>query len=299
MTAQPTFLMTDPAHYKVSYEINPWMQPAAWSADPAANRRTAGAGWRTLKAALENAGGVVHAMPGADGLPDMVFPANAAVVLDRKALVARFRHAERAGEEAHFLAAFEDLKAQGVIDEVAQIEDCFQEGAGDCIWDATRRLFWVGSGPRSTPDSVQILADHFGQTVAHLPLATEQYYHLDTCFCPLSGGEILYYPPALTEAAHATLLQHAAPDQLIEATAEDAEAFCVNAVCIGRTLIMARPPAALRDRLAERGYDVVGVDLDPYMLSGGGAFCMTLRLDLQSNGAPAVAAKVPTAALVA
>ena len=30
-------------------------------------------------------------MPGVADLPDMVFPANAAVVLDRRALVARFR----------------------------------------------------------------------------------------------------------------------------------------------------------------------------------------------------------------
>ncbi len=293
----PTFLMTDPAHYQVSYQINPWMRPEAWSADPAANLRTANAGWQALKAALESAGGVVHPMSGVAGLPDMVFPANAAVVLDRKALVARFRRPERSGEERHFLAAFEDLKAKGVIDEVAQIEGCFQEGAGDCIWDATRRLFWVGSGPRSTPESVRALGDYFGQSTVHLPLATEQYYHLDTCFCPLSGGEVLYYPPALTEDARATLAEHARPEQLIEATAEDAQAFCVNAVCIGRTVIMAQPPASLRARLAERGYDVVAMDLGPFMLSGGAAFCMTLRLDLESDLAAGVVAKAP--ALVA
>ncbi len=115
--------------------------------------------------------------------------------------------------------------------------------------------------------------------MVHLPLATAQYYHLDTCFCPLSGGEILYYPPALTQAARAALHEHTTPDQRIEASAEDAEAFCVNAVCLGRKIIMAKPPAALAERLTERGYEVIGVDLAPFMLSGGGAFCMTLRLD--------------------
>ncbi|MEP6968314.1 MAG: arginine deiminase-related protein [Pseudomonadota bacterium] len=293
----PTFLMTDPAHYEVSYQINPWMRPDAWSADPAANLRAASAGWRALKAALERAGGVVHPMSGVDGLPDMVFPANAAVVLDRKALVARFRKPERSGEERHFLAAFADLEARGVIDAFAQIEGCFQEGAGDAIWDAGRRLFWVGSGPRSSPESVRAIADYFGQATVHLPLASDRYYHLDTCFCPLSGGEILYYPPALTEGARALLKEHASPDQLIEATDEDAGAFCVNAVCIGRTVIMAQPPAALRARLAERGYDVVPVDLGPFMLSGGAAYCMTLRLDLQSS--PVASVEARPAALVA
>lgn len=294
----PTFLMTDPAHYEVSYQINPWMRPDAWSADPAASRRAASAGWRNLKAALEGAGGVVHTTGGAEGLPDMVFPANAAVVLDGKALVARFRNPQRTGEETRFLAAFEDLKAKGVIDEVAQIaEGCFQEGAGDAIWDAGRRLFWVGSGPRSSPESVRAIADYFGQATVHLPLASDRYYHLDTCFCPLSGGEILYYPPALTEGARAALAERVSPDQLIEATDEDAQAFCVNAVCIGRTVIMAEPPAALRARLAERGYDVVPVDLGSFMLSGGAAYCMTLRLDLQSS--PVTSVEARPAALVA
>lgn len=293
----PTFLMTDPAHYQVSYRINPWMRPDAWSADPAASLRAARAGWRSLKAALEGAGGVVHTMGGMEGLPDMVFPANAAVVLDRKALVARFRRPERTGEESHFLAAFEDLKNKGVIDSFAQIEGCFQEGAGDAIWDAGRRLFWVGSGPRSSPESVRAIAGYFGQATVHLPLASDRYYHLDTCFCPLSGGEILYYPPALTEGARAILQERVAPDKLIEATDEDAAAFCVNAVCVGDKVIMAQPPAALSARLAERGYDVVPVDLGPFMLSGGAAYCMTLRLDLQSSPVAGVLAE--PAALVA
>ena len=282
MASHPTYLMTDPALYDVAYTINPWMRPDLWDADPAANQRAAQDASRALRIALEDSGGAVHMMPGAAGLPDLVFPANAAVVLDGKARVARFRHTERQGEEPHFLAALQGLRDQGVLTEVAQIDGCFQEGAGDCIWDAGRRWFWVASGPRSTPESVAIIERYFGQRVVHLPLATEQFYHLDTCFCPLSGGEILYYPPALTTEALATLRTQVPADLLIEATAEDAAGFCVNAVSLGRTVIMARPPAALRARLAARGYDVLSVDLDPFKLSGGAAFCMTLRLDLET-----------------
>src|ERR1700712_3287981 len=114
----PTFLMTDPALYDVAYQINPWMRPQVWDADPAGNRLAARLAWEALRGALEAHGGTVLAMPGAAGLPDMVFPANAAIVLDRKALVANFRHPERAGEAPHFLAAFEALKRQGVVDHV-------------------------------------------------------------------------------------------------------------------------------------------------------------------------------------
>jgi N-dimethylarginine dimethylaminohydrolase len=279
MAAQ--LLMTDPAHYRVGYEINPWMRPKAWSADPAGNGRAALAAWHALKSAIEAQGAQVRVIPGLPGQPDMVFPANAAVVLDRKALVARFHHPERNGEEPGFLAAFQALKAEGVLDQVDQI-DAVQEGAGDCIWDAERRLFWTGEGPRSSPDAAPIIARYFGQEVVRLPLASERYYHLDTCFCPLPGGEILYYPPALAPDAIRRLRDIVPEALLIAATDNDAEGFCVNAVALGRTIIMARPVPSLRRRLAERGYRVVGLDLSPFILSGGGAFCMTLRLDLES-----------------
>jgi N-dimethylarginine dimethylaminohydrolase len=279
---RPTFLMTDPDHFNVAYEINPWMKPGAWSADPAAMAKAARRGWEALKQALERAGAEVIVMPGQAGLPDLVFPANAAVVLDGKALVARFRFPERDGETPHFHTA---LAGSNLFEEVTDIEGVFQEGAGDCIWDANRQLFWTASGPRSTPDSLDVIERRFGQPVVHMPLATEAFYHLDTCFCPLSGGEILYYPPALSEAALRELYARTTPDQRIEATDRDAAAFCVNAVSLGRKVIMARPAPELHDRLAARGYDVVGVDLEPFMLSGGGAFCMTLRLDLKSRAA--------------
>jgi N-dimethylarginine dimethylaminohydrolase len=289
MTTQPTYLMTEATAFDVAYAINPWMKPDVWSADPTSHRRAALEGSAALRVALQDSGAVVHTVPAVDGQPDLVFPANAGIVLDGKALVARFRHTERRGEEPHFMAAFERLKDAGLLTDVAFIEDCYQEGAGDCIWDASRNLFWVGSGPRSAPESDAIIARHFGQQVVHLPLATEQFYHLDTCFCPLSGGEILYYPSALTAEARRRLRDLVPAHMLIEATAEDAAAFCVNAVSLNRTIVMATPPLALRDRLSGRGYDVLAVDLAPFILSGGGAFCMTLRLDLKSVVARAMA----------
>jgi N-dimethylarginine dimethylaminohydrolase len=282
MTRQPSFLMTDPSLYDVAYQINPWMKPGDWSLDSAANRRAAVAASAALRVALEDSGAEVTLIPAEAGVPDLVFPANAAVMLDDKVLLARFRHAERSGEEPHFRRAFERLQARGLATRVEQI-DVDHEGAGDCIWDAARQLFWVGSGPRSSALAGARIAAYFGREVVELPLATEQFYHLDTCFCPLSGGEILYYPPALTAEARGRLRDIVPPHLLIEATPEDAAAFCVNAVSLGDTIIMAEPPLSLRRRLTERGYKVLGVDLAPFILSGGGAFCMTLRTDLKSS----------------
>ncbi len=42
---------------------------------------------------------------------------------------------------------------------------------------------------------------------------------------------------------------------------------------------MAQPKDGLRAKLRERGYSVTGIDLSPFIMAGGGAYCMTLRLD--------------------
>ncbi|HEY1750505.1 MAG TPA: arginine deiminase-related protein, partial [Caulobacteraceae bacterium] len=270
MTAGPVILMTDPRWFDVAYDINPWMRPDLWRADRAAQALAARRAFDGLATALTDAGARIELIGGARGLPDMVFPANAAVVLDRRALLARFQPPERRGEEGEFLAAFERMKARGLVDEVAQLPPgLFQEGAGDCIWDAGRGHFWAGYGQRSRKAAATAVGDFFGREVVALELASPRFYHLDTCFCPLSGGEVLYYPPAFTPAALAEIRARVPAKQLITASDEDAAGLCVNAVSIGQRIVMARAPAALRQRLEARGYQVREVDLAPFILAGG------------------------------
>lgn len=289
MTTRPLILMTDPSWFDVSYEINPWMRPGVWRADAAAHQRAARSAFDALVAALSHAGAAVEIIDGAPGLPDMVFAANAAVVLDGRVLVGRFRPAERQGEEARYLTAFRALQARGLLSEVAQIPaGVFQEGAGDAIWDARRGQFWTGFGQRSDRAASDAIAAFFGRPVVPLELVSPRFYHLDTCFCPLSGGEVLYYPPAFTPAALAEIHARVPADQRIVADDAAAAGLCVNAVSIGDTVVMAKAPAKLRRALEQRGYRVAEVDLAPFILSGGAAFCLTLRLDHAS--APALAA---------
>lgn len=291
MTERPTILLIAPTHYDVSYSINPWMDPAAWARDPNGMHRQALASFDALRHALEQAGFAVEVAEGAPRQPDMVFPANAAVVLDGKAVLARFRYPQRRGEEQPFAAIFEDLCARGLIDSVATLpEGCYQEGAGDCIWDARRGHFWAGFGPRSSREAADAMSRHFDQEVVALELATEQSYHLDVCFCPLAGGDVLYYPPAFTDAALRAIRARVPVAQRIEATEDDLRHFSVNAVNLDDQVVMTRTTSGLRAELGRRGYRLHEVDLSPYMMSGGGAYCMTLRLDRVSTLARRVAA---------
>src|SRR5262249_59478610 len=131
------------------------------------------------------------------GLPELVVRGNAAVVLDRQALLARFRHPQRQREEEHFEAAFRSLQARGLIDGVRKLpQGLVLEGAGDCVWDARRNLFWMGYGPRSDAAAARAVEDTFGSEVVALELADPRFYHMDTGLAPLPRGEGMYLPSA-------------------------------------------------------------------------------------------------------
>jgi N-dimethylarginine dimethylaminohydrolase len=287
MTARATanFLMCRPEHFAVSYAINPWMDPASWASDHRTLSLTAWSDWTRLHHALLSLGAAVELVPAAPHLPDLVFTANAAVVLDRTALLARFRHPERRREEPHFEAAFRTLQARGIIDAVRTLpEGLVLEGAGDCVWDQTRQLFWLGYGQRSDAACRPAIEETFGAEVLALELADPRFYHMDTALCPLPGGEVIYVPDAFTAAGRADIRDRVAPADRVEIASEDACRLAANAVCLGDVVILSGCSERLRDELEERGYRVVTTPLDAFLRSGGSAFCLTLRLDRRSAG---------------
>jgi N-dimethylarginine dimethylaminohydrolase len=225
------------------------------------------------------------------GLPDLVFTANAAVVLDRKVVLARFRYPERSREEPHFEAAFRALQARGLIDAVTTLpEGVVLEGAGDCVFDRARNMFWTGYGPRSDRGAAALIERAFAVDAVPLELADPRFYHLDTAFCPLARGEALFVPAAFTPLALAALRERFAPEQLIEVGIEDASKLAANAVSLGDAIVMSACGERLRSELSERGYRVLTTPLPSFLRSGGSAFCLTLRLDLQSRAALAAVA---------
>src|SRR5476651_1304529 len=110
--------MSPPDFFSVDYVINPWMDPTSWHHSAAELARDAQAGWRQMKAIYESLGATVYLQPPVKGLPDLVFTANAAVVLNGTVLLARYRYPERRGEEAEGAKFFEKLRRQGVVQHV-------------------------------------------------------------------------------------------------------------------------------------------------------------------------------------
>jgi len=283
------FLMCRPEHFTVSYAINPWMDPKRWAGDAGAHA-AAEREWAALHRELLKLGAEVELVPPIAGLPDLVFTANSAVVLDGKALLARFRYPERQREEGYFEAAFRLLQERGLLHAVRKLpEDLVLEGAGDCVWDARRNLFWMGYGPRSDASAALAVEDVFGQDVVALELADPRFYHIDTALAALPGGEVMYLPRAFTSAGRTAIGERVAPHERIEIAIEDGCRLAANTVALGNTLIMSGCGLRLRTELRERGYDVVTTPLSSFLRSGGSAFCLTLRLDRRSVSLSAVA----------
>jgi N-dimethylarginine dimethylaminohydrolase len=287
---RPRVAMCRPDFFEVSYTINPWMQPGEWSANRGQLEAAARTQWERLHDGLSGLGAEVALQPAQPGVPDMVFTANAATVLDGKALLARFHDAERQAEEPHDAAFFAGLVEQGVLEEVVTLpEGMFQEGAGDCLWDTTRRMFWAGYGQRSLRAAYEIVEDTFGRPVTALELVNPRYYHVDTCLAVLNSGHIVYFPPAFSDEGIAALEREAGKEFLIPAGEEDASQLGVNFVNIGESVVMSVCSEQLERRLNAAGFDVVRAPLPAFCLSGGAAACLTLRLDFRSDGAAAKA----------
>ena len=270
MTSSTELLvMCRPDGYAVDYEINPWMHDQIGRVDVDLACRQ----WQTLHDGLA-ACADVEVMPADRAWPDLVFTANAGLPLpaSRKMILANFRHPQRQGEAAIDRRWFADRGWQCI--DLPQ--EALFEGAGDALADGRGRL-WLGSGPRSSPATAHCLAGIVDAEVIPLQLIDPAYYHLDTCFCPLSDGHALYLPDAFS-AESRQALSHAFGDRLIALTADEGRHFSANAVCVGSTLFLNHASDRLKALLGGLGYKVVECPLTEFLKGGGGAKCLTLCL---------------------
>lgn len=266
---RPTFLMCPPTLYDVDYVINPWM---AGNVKKSSRERATGQ-WTRLHAALTGVADVRLVTP-EPGSPDMVFTANAGLVLDGKVALSSFYHPERQGEEPHFRQWFE--RSGFAVHDVPRLTPF--EGEGDALFEADGSRLWAGHGPRTGKASHKQLNDLWDVEVVPLQLTDPRFYHLDTCFCPLSGGEAMYYPAAFDAESLARIEARYKPSKRIVVGEADALRFACNAVNVGRTVLVNEVSDELSGRLRAHGYEVVQMDLTEFLKAGGAAKCLVLRL---------------------
>ena len=269
MTSSIRFLMCAPDHYDVDYVINPWMEGNIHKS----SRDRAVEQWHKLFHVLKDHA-LVDLVKPQIGVPDMVFTANAGLVLGQNVVLSRFFHKERQGEEPFFRQWFEE---QGCT--VYELpKDLPFEGAGDALFDREGRWLWAGYGFRSELDSHPLIAKWLDVEVVSLRLMDERFYHLDTCFCPLTDGYLLYYPPAFDSYSNRVIEMRVPESKRIAIVESDAVNFACNAVNIDRNVVVNKASDELKQRLGSAGFQVIETPLTEFLKAGGAAKCLTLRM---------------------
>jgi N-dimethylarginine dimethylaminohydrolase len=261
------YLMCPPEHFRVTYSINPWMDP-----EKPVDLDLAVTQWEDLRDRYRALGHTVEELTPHQDLPDMVYAANGGLVVDGRVLGARFAHPQRTDEAAAHVSWYRDHGFTEV-----QEPEHINEGEGD--FAVTRSWLLAGRGFRSSPLSHSEVQEFFGRPVIGLDLVDPAFYHLDTALCVLddsTDSEVMYYPQAFSPGSRA-VLERLFPDALI-ASEEDAKVFGLNAVSDGHNVLLPQEAVGLFAPLRERGYEPIGLDLGELFKGGGSVKCCTAEI---------------------
>jgi len=180
---QRHYLMVRPTYFDVEYSINPWMDPKKPTYSELAIAQ-----WEWLRDLYVQLGHRVDQLDPVAGLPDMVFAANGATVVNGQVLVARFRHTQRCAESDAYVDWFRARDYRSV-----RQAQWINEGEGDYLVAGPRVL--AGWGFRTDTRAHEESQEYFGVPVVGLNLVDPRYYHLDTALAVLDDETVMYYPP--------------------------------------------------------------------------------------------------------
>lgn len=257
------YVMTRPTYFTVEYAINPWMDTTnPVDVDRAVDQ------WETLRDTYRSLGHTVDLVDPVPGLPDMVYTANAGLIVNGAAIVARFRHAERDGESVVY-ADWMDQRGHSPVS-----TRHVNEGQGDLL--VVGSMILAGTGFRTDPQAHSEVADLTGMPVVSLELVDPRFYHLDTALTVLDDTTIAYYPPAFTDAARTQLVQLF--PTAIEVSSTDAYVLGLNAVSDGKHVVHPAQATGFAEQLYQAGFHPIGVDLSELLKGGGSVKCCTLEV---------------------
>jgi ornithine--oxo-acid transaminase len=237
------------------------------------SRDLAFAQWKGMHNVLRSVADVrlLHPEP---GCPDMAFISHGALIHNGVAAVSSFGPPQRRAEST-FLRRW--LTSQGFLIWETPRETPF-EGEGDVAFNDEGSTLWAAHGVRTCRAAHRHVADAWHVPVTSLHLSDPRFYHLDTCFTPMAGGYLLYYPGAF-DAPSLAAIEHVYPAARRIAVSElDATHMACCALNLGRTVFTGEISRELAIRLFDAGFDVVQLELSEFIKGGGGAKSLALRL---------------------
>ena len=274
--ASPTVLMCPPPlQTETDAGIRSECDLHEWGTHPCRfDRGAATAQWEGLRTVLEHLAVDVRTIPGRDGLPDLMFTADNALIDGDRAIVSHFRHRQRCGE-ARVVAQW--LERAGYEVHTVPPEYDF-EGSGHAV-TCGRPIFggWFLHRERL---ALEWIGETLDRPVVPLRLISDRYDRLDSCFRPLAPGIALYVPGAFDSAGRAMLEEHV--ETLIPVCHSEAKRMAASAVAVGRTVIVPTQCPDTEASLLDAGFQTRAVDVAAFATLGGGINGLILRLDQPS-----------------
>lgn len=258
-------LMCEPTYFEISYKINPWMLIGQSVHDRAV------AQWQRLCELIQQCGAEIVLIEPVAGLPDMVFTANAALVIDQRILLSHFKHPERQGERDYYQQWFQNQGFE-IIDDPEPTPTF--EGAGDGLF--LGETLFAAYGFRSDLAYYDKLAKFGIDQTVYCELVDPHFYHIDTCFCPLDDETALWWPGAFSRESQQRMQQHG---NLIAVSQAEADKFACNAVVINNNIIFPSGCEQVMEMCANRGFNVFACEMSEYLKSGGACKCLTLVIE--------------------
>lgn len=258
-------LLCEPEFFTVEYEINPWM-----NVDDPVDTKLAWRQWRHLRDTLVNLGVQIHLLDPVKGLPDIVFTGDGGVVLGNRFVSSSFRPKERRPEAECFRKWFSD---HGFAVELLP-EGVFFEGLGDIVLFGRKAI--AAYGQRTSRDALDHIRAKFPEFewIAELELVSPRYFHLGVALSLLDEKTGMYVPEAFSDESRAAI--QALEQEMIPLGDEDARGFALNAIVVGRNLVVNYCSSQLQADLESRGFNVIVCDVSEFVKSGGGTRCLVL-----------------------
>ena len=272
-------LVVQPRFFTVSYAINPYMKHEQ-GALKKVDTSLALDQWKNLIKAFELSGLDVQVLDGRASFPDMVFAANQSFPFwnaqskTYEVILSNMNHQERKGEVAFFADWFasQNYKIHSLP------YDMNFEGTGDALLDPVRPLIWCGFGYRTSPQTLARISEITKTDLIPLELKNPYFYHLDTCFAPLTEHSAVVVKEAFTDEGLALL--QTAFEQLIYCSMDEAQKslganlFCPN----GRDIFVDQANHQLIEELQVLGFRIQTLQTSEFIKSGGSVFCLKLHL---------------------
>lgn len=291
----PAYLMCPPFSYFSGQPNNIWMENKATHPNRNVDSAVAFEQWQNLYQFMVGEGAFVHLMhaPRSSGLKDLVYAANAGIIIRSKenesiAVVSNFTSEPRHGETPVINATFNAMGYKTIV--------CpFKfEGEAD-LKHLYGNVYIGGHGIRSDKQSYDWMEEQFGVDIINVHMTDDYLYHLDCSIFPLTHESTLVCTELYTKNEIKAIEN---VTEIVPVSKEYAYLGITNAVKINSTVMMQSDRAcfskncndenAILDRkkcqflekeCGKRGLSIHYFNLEEYTKGGGLLSCLIMHLN--------------------